>query len=405
MRVIIAGAGEVGFHLAKLLANEKHDIVLIDIDQEKLKTASNQLDVVTVKGYSISYKALQDSNVSDSDLFIAVTSSEETNIATAIIAKQLGAKKTIARVNNVEFISTRQQFDIKKLGIDEIISPETLASREIKRLLKEIVLTDSIDFDNGKLSLIGITLDERSILIGKSQAETSHLNPNNDFLTVSILREQKTLIPRGSTVFELGDHVYFIAEPEGLERVLNLSGKKRIEVKNVMILGGGKIGQNAARKLSSIYNVKLIEENRDKCIELAGQLDDVLVLNTDGRNFDELKSEGVGDTDAFIAVTGNSEMNIISCLMAKQHGAKKTICLVENMNYIHLSQMIGVDTMINKKLLAANFIFRYIRQGTVVTFKSIPGVDVEILEFEIKENSKITSAPLKDLNFPKSAIV
>ena len=405
MRIIIAGAGEVGFHLAKLLAYEKQDIVLIDTDKDKLTQVVNSMDVAVIAGNSSYFSVLEEAKVSKASLLLAVTSSEETNLATAIIAKQLGAKRTVARISNIEFLLKKEKTALKQLGIDELISPESLAAREIKRLLKETAITDTFDFDHGLLSLIGIIVDEGSVLHNKSLSELSHLNPDHNFITVAILRNSETIIPRGNTKFHLNDHAYFITEPNGIERVLSFTSKERRNIKNVMVLGGSKIGFHTARKLSIKYNVKMIERNKEKCFELADKLPGTLVIKADGSDVELLKSEGIADMDAFIAVTGNSESNIISCLLAKNQGVPKTIALVENIDYIHLSQNVGVDTMINKKLIAANFIFRYIRQGEVLDLTSIHGVDAEILEYEVTESSKIVEMELKDVDFPKSAIV
>ncbi len=405
MRIIIAGAGEVGFHLAKLLANEKHDILLIDTDKEKLSQISALLDVAVIRGNATYFSVLEEAEVGKADLLLAVTSSEETNLATAIIGKRLGAKRTVARISNIEFLLKKEKTALKKMGIDELISPESLAAREIKRLLKETVITDTFDFDQGLLSLVGINVDDGSPLQNKTLSELRHLNPQNNFITVAVLRNNETIIPRGSTEFKADDHAYFIAEPEGIERVLNLSVKERRTIKNVMVLGGSKIGFHTARKLSIKYRVKLIEMDKEKCFELADQLPGTLIINAEGSDVDLLKSEGLADMDAFIAVTGNSETNIISCLLAKNQGVPKTIALVENIEYIHLSQNVGVDTMINKKLIAANFIFRYIRQGEVLDLTSLHGVDAEILEFEVMDGSKIAHQELQDIDFPKSAIV
>ena len=405
MRVIIAGVGNVGFHLAKLLSQEGQDIVLIDKAPDKLKKASNSLDAAIIKGTSTSYAVLEEADVANADLIIAVTSSEETNIATSIIAKHLGAKRTVARISNTEFVYQKDKLNLKHLGIDDIISPESLAAREIKRLLKEVAVTDSFDFEKGLLQLVGVNIDEKSPLRGKTMLEVAKLNPDQTFMTVAILRENETIIPYGDTKFNLNDHAYFIAQPEGVEKLLFLTGKKKEGVKSIMILGGSRVGFHTARLLSQRYNVKLIERDPQKCFELADQLPDAMIINGDGRNVELLEEENIGDVDAFIAVTGDSETNIISCLVAKKEGVKKTISMVENMDYIHLSQSIGVDTMINKKLIAANFIFRHVRKGEILSIASIHGVDAEILEFEVQENSKITAQELRNLDFPKSAII
>jgi len=405
MRIIIAGAGDVGFHLAKLLSYENHDIVLIDIDDEKLKHISQNLDVATIQGNVTSYAALEEAEVEKSDLFISVTSFEDTNMTSAIFAKHLGAKRTVARVKDSNHLLERERNHLKELGVDELISTIKLASKEIGRLLGAAGLTDVFHFENGKLTLLGMVIDEKSELLNKSLKDTSNLNPENKFITVAILRDGKTIIPHGETIFKKDDHAYFIATKIGVETILQISHQEKCEIKNVMILGGSAIGYTTALELSKDFNVKLVEMNKERCFELADKLPNVLVVHGDGRNKDLLEYEGLSKMDAFIAVTGNSETNIISCLLAKDQGVKRTISLVENVDYIHLSQNIGVDTLINRKLIAANFIFRYIRKGDITAITSIHGVDAEIVEFVVKENSKITKQYIKNLNFPKNALL
>ncbi len=395
----------MGKHLAKLLSYEKQDIIIIDTNQERLRQIGNQIDIATIRGNATSYQTLKDADVSRADLLIAVTDSEEVNLATAVIAKKLGAKRTVARITNEEFLLRKDILDMRDIGIDELISPESLAAREIKRLLRIAAVTDTFEFDQGLLSLIGITLDQHSNLIGKTLAENSRFNPDYSFLTVAILRDGQTIIPRGDTRLAVNDHVYFIAQPDGIDQVLALTGKKQIDIKNIMILGGSKAAYHTVRKLSKDYTIKLIEKDKEKCFDLADQLPNSLIINGDGRDVEILEQEGISEMDAFLALTGNSETNIISCLVAKDKGVKKTVAMVENMDYIHVSQNIGVDTMINKKLIAANFIFRYIRQGEVVSITGIHGVDAEILEYEIKNNCKIAHKRLKELHFPKDAII
>ena len=408
MRIIIAGAGDVGYHLAKLLVYENQDIVVIDRDAERLSQAASNLDVVTIKGNSTSYSTLREAEVSEADLLISVTSSEETNIATSIIGKQLGAKKTVARIQNEEYLFDTDQLDLKNIGIDELIYPESLAARELKRLLKDVAITDNFDFDEGKLSLIGLTIEENSPICGKTVESMAGSQEDQDFVTVAILRGQETIIPRGHTEFEAGDHAYFILCPENIDSILQqVEGRvaEKKSIKKLMILGGSKVGILAARKLSKKYSVKLIEKDKDKCFQLADELKDVLVINGDVRDIDLLEQEGIKNMDAFIAVTGNTETNIMSCLVAKKSEVGKTIALVENIDYIHLSQDVGVDTMINKKLIAANFIFRYIRKGDIISLTSIHGVDAEVLEFIVHEKSKIIDKPIMDLDFPETAII
>lgn len=405
MRIVIAGAGEMGFHLAKLLAAEEQDIVIIDSNAHVLEYVSQHLDVSTVKGTSTSPRILKEANITKADLLIAVTSIQEVNITTCMLGKNLGAKKTIARISNNELLTAREELKLASIGIDEVISPASLAAREIKRLLKQSALTDTFEFEKGMLSLVGITVDQNSELFDKTLTETAYLNPDHNFTTVAILRNNETIIPYGENRFMEGDHAYFIAQPDGVERVTALAGKESFEIKNIMILGASKVGVNTAKTLSKKYNIKLIEADKAKCLDLVDELPDTMIINGDGRDINLLKEESIERMDAFIALTENSETNIMASLLAKKTGVKKTVALVENVDYIHLSQSIGIDTLINKKLIAAGFIFRYIRKGEVLNIASIHGVEAEILEFELGENSQVLNKQLKDLDFPRTAIV
>lgn len=405
MRIIIAGAGDVGFHLAKLLSFEGHGITIIDRDDDKLKYAGNHLDVQTMRGNSTSYSTLMGAGVNKADLLISVTSSEETNLTTCILGKKLGAKKTVARVSNTEYLLQRNELQLENLGIDEIISPQMLAAQEIKRLLKESAFTDYHEFDKGKLSLVGVKIDASSPLVNQTLQDTAHLNPEKDFIPVALLRNNRTLIPRSDTYFRVHDHAYFIAQTSGIDRVLEVANKKRVTIRNIMVFGGSPVGYHAARLLSKKYRVKLFEANKERCIQLTELLPNTLIINADGRDLDVLEDENITEMDAFIAVTDNSETNIISSLVAKNNEVKKSIALVENIDYIHLSQNIGVDTLINKKLIAANSIFKYLRKGEVLSLASIHGADVEVLEFEVYEKSRVCGTRLKECKFPKSAII
>ncbi len=408
MKIIIAGAGEVGFHLAKLLSYESQEITLIDTNKESLTYANNRLDIKVVKGDSTSISNLKEARVHVSDLLIAVTSSETTNITTCVLAKQLGAKKTIARISNTEFIDQKDELGFIKFGIDELISPESLAAAEIELLLSQSAFNNTYEFENGALTMLGLNLSRTAQFVGKSVKDAAKLIPEIHFVPIAIQRygTQYTIIPRGDTVFKERDHVVFITSKGGDEELCKLTGKIKTEIKNVMILGGGKIGSKAAKDLTqSKFNVKLIEKNKDRALELADDLPNTLVIKGDGRNVDLLDEENINDMDAFISVTGNSETNIMSCLVAKSKGVRKTIALVENMDYFELSHSIGIDTLINKKLLAANNIFRYIRKGEVVALTKLNNMNTELLEFVVKPTSKICNKIIRELDFPRSAII
>ena len=408
MKIIIAGAGEVGFHLAKLLSYESQEITLIDTKKESLSYADTHLDIKVIKGDATSIAHLKEAKIDLADLVIAVTSSETTNITVCVLAKQLGAKRTIARISNTEFIENKDELGFSKFGIDELISPESLAASEIELLLNQSAFNDTYEFEEGALTMLGLNLSRTAQFVGKSVTEAAKLMPEIHFVPIAIQRyaTQYTIIPRGDTIFKEGDHVVFITSAGGDEELCKLSGRINTEIKNIMILGGGKIAFKTANDLANgKLNIKILEKDKDRAYDLADNLSDVLVIHGDGRNVELLEEESIGQMDAFIAVTGNSETNIMSCLVAKSKGVRKTIALVENMDYFELSHSIGVDTLINKKLLAANNIFRYIRKGEVINLTSVHGVDAEILEFEVQEGSKIISEELRNLEFPKTAVI
>lgn len=405
MRIIIAGSGEVGFHVAKMLSHEDHDIVLIDKDEESLSNAEAHIDVRVLKGNSVSIKLLEEAGVREADLLIAATSSEETNITTAIIGKHLGAKRTIVRISNPEFQIETEKLDLQQLGIDSMVFPEDLAAREMFRLIKQSALTDVFDFGGGKLTLTGLILEESASLVGLNLIEAVKQNPQLTFTVIAIQRKGKTLIPRGNTSFKAGDHVYFISKPECVNDLMIAAGKEPVEIKNIMILGGSLIGREFAKMVQDKYHVRMIDMKRNKCFELADELSQVMIINGDGSNVEFLGEEGIAEMDAFIAVTENSETNIISCLVAKNHGVKRTIALVENIDYISLSQNIGIDTLINKKMIAINNIFRFVREGHVESLTSLHGVESELLEFIVHSDNKIANIPIKKLGFPLEAII
>ena len=408
MKIIIAGAGEVGFHLAKLLSYESQEITLIDTKKESLAYAGEHLDIRTIKGDATSIAILKEARINTAALFIAVTSSESINITASVLAKQLGANRTIARISNTEFIENKETVGFSQFGIDELISPESLAAAEIELLLNQYGFNDSYEFEDGALTMLGLRLSRTATFVGKTVQEAAELLPEVHFIPIAIQRfaTQYTIIPRGDTQFKEGDRVVFMTSKGGDKELFDLSGKVKSAIKNVMILGGSKIGYKTARDLCAHkFNVKLVESKKSIAEDLAEELPNALIICGDGRNVDILDEESITEMDAFISVTGNSETNIMSCLLAKSKGVKKTIALVENMDYYQLSQSIGIDTLINKKLLAANNIFRYIRKGEVVAMTKLANMNAELLEFVVKPNSKITNKIIKSLDFPRSAIV
>jgi len=406
MKIIIAGAGDVGFHLAKLLSYESQDIYLVDLNAEKLEYASNHIDVITKKGDATSIKLLKEIHIDKADIFLAVTESQNTNFTLAVLAKKLGAKKTIARVSNHEF-TVNSEINFAELGIDSMISPGELAADEIKMLLNQSAFNDTIEFENGTLNILGSTLDYDSPLINLTVQEARERFSDIEFITIAIkpVNSSETIIPRGNTVYKSKNQIYFSAPKESLKKLYKLMGKMPYEVKDVMILGAGKIGVKAARNLcGNKFNVKLIEIEKERAKEVAEKLPNALIIWGDGRIVELLDEENLSEMDAFVAVTGDSETNIMSCHIAKSKGVKKTIALVENMDYINISQTIGIDTLINKKLLAANAILKYVRKGDVLKLANLHNVDAEVLEFRVKENSLVTKKLIRDINLTKKAV-
>lgn len=403
MKIIITGAGAVGYHLAKMMASESQDIYVIDENVDRLNYVQSHIDIFAVHGDAKCISVLKEAKVESCDLLIAVTSSEETNLLVSILAKKYGAKRTIARINNLEFKEDSNVKLLESLGVDTIISPVSLAAQEIIRLVKRSVFTDDHEFENGKLTVFGISVDETSPIANKTVGDSAYLNPDLTFKPIALHRNEDTVMVNSQTLVKVGDIVYFIANPEAIDTVTEICGKEQFFIRNIMILGGSSIGILAAELLEKEHNVILIEKDRALCEKIAGQLKNTLVLNIDGRDVSAIEEEGLADMDAFIAVTGDSESNIMSGLVAKNHGVRKTIARVENIDYIHLSQNIGIDTLINKKIIAASNIFKYVRKGNVTAIASLHGVDAEIIEFIVKPDSKVTKARIKDLKFPKSA--
>ncbi len=406
MKIIIAGAGDVGFHLAKLLSYESLDTYIIDFDGEKLNYINNHLDVITKKGDATSIKLLKDIGIESTDLLLAVTESQHTNFTISVIGKALGAKKTIARIKNPEFVKN-EEIDFKNFGVDFMISPEELAADEIKMLLHQSPFNDTVAFENGLFNIMGTSLGYKSPILDLTVKEAKERFSKVDFITIAIKREgvSQTIIPRGDTVYKIKDQVYFSVPNYSTNDLYPIVGQEQINIKNVMILGGSSIGYKTARNLcKENFNVKLIEKNKEKALRLAEELTSALVISGDGRAIELLEEENIREMDAFVAVTGDSETNIMSCLVAKSKGVKKTIALVENIDYINISQTIGIDTLINKKLLAASSIFKHIRKGEILALANLHNIDAEIFEFEVQANAKVTQKPIKELRFPREAV-
>lgn len=400
MRIFIAGAGAVGTHLAKLFVQSDHEVVLMDDDEEKLEAVDANLDLLTIRGSMTSLEDLRHADVSRSDLFIAVPPYPDMSILAAILAKKLGANTTIARVNNSEYLTEENLEYFHQLGIDELIYPEKLGAAEAIESIKLMGVRQLFESSDGKVLLAVIKVRDNAPIIN---IPFSEIDPDKKkrYNIVAIYRDNETIIPHGNDQLMHGDIVYFVTTHDNLLLLLQDAGKEQYEVQNVMIVGGSRIGQLIARQLEDVYNTKLIEIRREKSNKLANRLENTLIINGDGRNMQLLKDEGISKMQAFIAVTDSPEVNILACQLAKKMGVPKTIAEVENLDYIPLAEEIGIGTLINKKLIAASYIYRYTLHSRVAYVKCLTSTNAEMLELVAQPGSKATKAPIMKLGLPK----
>ena len=404
MRIVVAGAGEVGTHLAKMLSRENHDIVIIDSDDDRLKSLADSSDLLTLQGNVTSKKLLIDAGANEADLFIAVTPWDDTNIVSAIMARKLGAKLTVVRIGNSEPLNRENRDIFTGLGIDSFVYPEKIAAREVSNVLHQSGVSTLVDFSGGRLSLLAVRMNKNAPIINKTLAEAGSIY-NMEYRAVAIQRDGRTIIPSGDMRFETDDTAYVVTNHAGIKKILQYSGQQQGQMSQVMILGGSHIGRLIAKELGKGYHIKIFEADYNKAYRLSDTLNNALVIQGDGTKVDLLMEEGLRSTDAFIAVTGDSEANILACLLAKNEGVRHTIAEIENLDYINLAERLGIDTIINKKLIAASHIYRYTLADSVSMIKYLATTDAEVLEFVAHSGSKITAQPLRDINFPKDAIV
>ena len=408
MKIVIAGAGEVGCHLAKMLSEGYHEITIIDNDEERLAQVNESMDVLTVQGNPTSIKVLKSAGADKADLFVAVSPAKEqdVNLVAALIAKKLGAKKVTARINEAEYLNYDNKLMFTDMGIDLLFYPEKIAATEIGDLLKQSDVSEFVDFARGQLQMVVFRIDEDSQLLNKTSADIHNASGDLPFRIVALTRGGDTLIPRRDTLFKRGDMIYVVTKREHVDALMALSGKRYLNIKRITILGGGRIGEMVAAQFEKNAEfVKIIEINRERCEVLSENLNRTLVINGDGRNSDFLYEEDVKSCDAFVAVTSSSETNILACVAAKKMGVPKTIAEVENIEYIRLAEGMGVDAVINKKVITAGRIFRFTMSNKVRTVKVIGGSDAEVIEYIVNPDSQITRAPIGELNLPDDAII
>ncbi len=411
MKIVIVGAGEVGSHLAKMLRSSANDVTVIDNDNERLQRVTTITDVGAVYGSPTSIEVLKNAGVAGANLFIAVypRAMQHINIVSSLIAKKLGAEKVVARINDEGYLDPENKLMFKEMGIELMFYPEKVAADEIVGSLRHSSSAESMEFAHGKLQISLFRIDDDSPMMDVRLCEFADVMKTEgvDFRVIAINRDGNTLIPRFDTKFCYHDLVFIISKREGVPVLIKHFGLSRVNVNRVMIFGGGVITEMLARSLSHLVSsIKILENNKERCVELSEKLpDNIHIANGDGRNSDFLMDEGIKDYDAFVALTDSDETNILSCVAARKFGVERTIAEVENIEYIHLAEDMGVDTVINKKLITAGRIFRFTLSGKARLVRYISGTSAEILEYTVAGNSKITKGPLKDLDFPKEAII
>ena len=412
MKIVIEGAGEVGSHLAKMLRAEANEVTVIDDDSERINALSSYADVETVLGNPSSIQVLRDAGVGKADLFIAVYpfATQEVNIVGALLAKQVGAAKVIARINDEDYLNAENRLLFKELGIELMFYPEKSAADEIVAFLKHNSTAETMDFARGRLQIAVFKLTEDSPILDLKLLEfikDTTAEELRQFRVIAISRDEQTIIPRLDTKFLYGDLVFTITTREGVPALYRHFGKTNINIGKVFILGGGPIGEMLAKSLNhSGIKVKLVESDKNRCIELSEKLPETIrIINGDGRNSDFLFEEGIQDYDAFVALTGNDESNVLSCVVAKKFGVSRTIAEVENIEYIHIAEEMGVDNVINKKLITAGRIFKFTLSGKARFVRYMTGTNAEVIEYTVAPGAAITTGPIKDIDFPRNAII
>lgn len=405
MKIIIAGAGEVGSHLAKMLSEEYHDITVIDDIEKRLDSLASSADLITIEGDITQFDVLKKAETQRSDLFLAVSQDENSNILSAMIAKQLGSKKVVARIDNSDYLLPGNKEIFVNMGIDYMFYPEKVAAEEVITLLGHTSTTEYVDFSGGKLALVAFKVEPGSTLANHTLLEVTRSREKLNYRTVAISRAGETIIPRGGDFFKIGDMIYVIVNQGSIPEVMNFTGKQQVDIKNLMILGGSSVGRRIAKALQSEINVKLVDYNPEKAFKMAEILDKTLIINEDGRKIEVMEQEELHNMDAFVALTGRAETNILAAMLAKKMGVKKVIAEVENLNYIGLAESVGIDTIINKKLTTASSIFRFTMNTDVQAIKCLNGCDAEVLEFIAKADSPATKSKIKHINFPRQAII
>ena len=407
MKIIIVGAGEVGYHIAGRLAYEDKNVVVIDKDAEAVKRVSDNLDVQVLNASGSSPKVLEKAGIKEAEILLAVTDSDEANLVACLVANMLSpATKKLARLRNSDFDPYHPTFSIEAPHIDTVINPEIEVVKTIVRLMKVPGAVDVGEFAGGRVKLVGIKIDEKSPMAGLLLSDFESRFGRDRPLIAAVIRQGDLIIPRGSNRIKVGDVVYFISESEKLEKTIEVFNKKVRPLKRVMIVGGGRIGDRLARKLEKEnLHIKVVESDLKRCNELSEKMGKAIVLHGDGSDQKIMMEESIGDCDVVVALTSHEETNILVSLLARNLGAHSTITKISKFGYFPLMSTIGLQKVVSPRLSAINSILQEIRKGKVLSAVSVFGEDAEVIEAVALETSRITNKPLKKLSFPKGAIL
>ena len=406
MKIIIAGAYAIGTHLAKLLSRNDQDTVLIDEDEERLASISGDYDLMTVHASPTSIDALKDAGIAQADLFIAVTLDESTNLISCVMAKQLGAKSTVAKVDKYEYLDDKKLSFFEKMGITAIINPEDLSAHEIANGLRMSWVRQRWDVLDGTLVMLGIKMRQTSEILGQPLKDLC--KPETPYHVVAIKRGDETIIPRGDDTLQLYDLVYFITTRTYIPYIRKIVGKEHYaDVKNVMVMGGGATAVRTTELIPEYMNCKIIEKSEERCVELNDLVDTgrVMVINGDGRDVQLLMEEGIKSTQAFVAITPNTETNILACLTAKRLGVRKTVAMVENLDYVNMAESLDIGTIVNKKALAASNIYQMTLDADVTNIRFLMSANADVAEFTAQQGSLVTKKKVYELKLPQGATI
>lgn len=406
MKVLVVGAGEVGFHLAQRLSEENQDVVLVEADPERAEFAQQQLDVMTVVGNGASLSTLEQGGIREARMLLAVTSRDEVNLIACLAAKRLGVGYAAARISNPEYYARGSVLSREQLGIDLMINPERECAWETFQLLQSAVATDVVQFADGRVQLIGLQVRPEAPVLGKTMIELSTELADHHYAIVAIVRDDETIVPTRDTAVEEGDRIYLLTPTSEVQDIPPLAGYGRSELRRVMIAGGSAEGEYLAQVLEDQgVEVTILDRDRRRCLELAERLPRSLVLHADATDLELLEMEGVGGLDGYVSATGNDETNLLSSLLAKTAGAQKVVSLVHKFEYLRLVPRVGIDASVSPRMSAVNAILRYVRRGRVMTVASLTDIDAEAIEFTVDAESPAAGQLIRDLHFPRGSKV